>query len=82
MGNWIIYWMFITASRWIIRMDPRPGQGLKRCSALLGETRARQLLAHTQLSSLQPSSARPEVYPLVNVYIANWKMAIYSGFTH
>mmetsp|Transcript_64132 Transcript_64132/g.105333 ORF Transcript_64132/g.105333 Transcript_64132/m.105333 type:complete len:907 (-) Transcript_64132:41-2761(-) len=36
----------------------RSFSGLKRCSALLGETRARQLLAHTQLSSLQPSSAR------------------------
>lgn len=36
----------------------RSFSGLKRCSALVGETRARQLLAHTQLSSLQPSSAR------------------------
>eukprot|EP00913_Durusdinium_trenchii_P011912 g11189.t1 len=31
---------------------------LKRCSAVCGEARARQLLAHTQLKSLEPSSAR------------------------
>ena len=59
MGNWIIYWMFITASRWIIRMDPRPGQGLKRCSALLGETaRATAAGAHAaQLPATQLSQA-------------------------
>eukprot|EP00434_Breviolum_minutum_P005094 symbB.v1.2.004492.t1/scaffold250.1/size251770/3 len=36
----------------------RSFSGLKRCLAVCGEARARQLLAHTQLTSLQPSSAR------------------------
>ena len=38
--------------------SPTSCQGLKRCLAVCGEARARQLLAHTQLTSLQPSSAR------------------------
>jgi hypothetical protein len=59
--NWIIYWMFITASRWIIQMDHPDGstatpgpQALQRpagrdASATAAGAHAAQLAA-TQLS--------------------------------